>query len=179
MDVVVRHQGERRWWKFCSASKPAAVSIWSPGCWFKTRRADPRESGSSRRFRDRGAAVPAYDLMISTHTSARAAAASFLRHEHRLSLCVQLLHRHGLLQSAFQRILERARGEEVTGLVGVTGWMKSRWWIRIFWSMCTARSQSRRVSRFGREVSVDVSGLHRSALPYDAMKKSSCWARAA
>ena len=58
------------------------------------------ESGPAGRSRSRIWPRPLTILRILTSTPGTAAAESFLRDEYRLPVCLQLLHRYGLLQSA-------------------------------------------------------------------------------
>ena len=104
VDVVVRHQGDKTLVEIADRLAAGKSLDMVSGCWFK-------RNGRIIRNPDRPAspiaalAEPAYDLVdFDAYEQAGGGPQTPLRHQHRLSVRVQLLHRHGLLQPALQRL---------------------------------------------------------------------------
>ena len=110
VDIVVRHQGEKTLVEILQrlgAGKPLDMV---QGCWFK-------RDGRIHQNPDRPASplsacpLPAYDLIdFDAYERAGGETQAALRHQHRLPVRVQLLHRHGVLQPALQSLRRGARG---------------------------------------------------------------------
>jgi radical SAM superfamily enzyme YgiQ (UPF0313 family) len=100
VDIVVMHQGEKTLVEVLQRLQSGAGLDMVAGCWFK--------NGQVYATPDRPASplsslpLPAYD-MVDFEAYARLGGSRKLPyHQHRLSLRLQLLHRHGLLQSPLQ-----------------------------------------------------------------------------
>ena len=102
VDIVVRHQGEKTLTEILKRQVSGATLDLVAGCWFKRngkiitngdRPSSPLSTLAVARLRSGG-----FRIVCARHGRPEAA----LRHQHRMPLCVQLLHGHGVLQPPLQ-----------------------------------------------------------------------------
>ena len=98
-------RAKRRWWKFCSRQSSGCDSRSGGGLLVQAGRPGIHRNPDRPSAPSQRCPRPAYDLIdFDVYERSRRRAQTALRHQHRLPLRLQLLHRHGLLQPALQSL---------------------------------------------------------------------------